>query len=223
MSASQPAKTNPAPNFFSTYSVILPVNLQTAYRIFGTAAGHNRVCHLSKLCANLKLLKKDEVILPVPDYPEGRKLSEVGVRTASATTASASDGSTSTTNTNKTLLTRQHFALEETVSTVFGLFKKKLKIMGTLTWDDSVLSSSSASSSGDDDDSPAEALYESLSDSGGVLVWKLRTFEKVDGEPDKTRVTERIEGWAPALLRSIVQNVTTVEHHAHMELYHTLF
>ena len=197
MSASHPAKTNPAPNFFSTYSVILPVNLQTAYRIFGTAANHNRVCHLSKLCANLELLEKDEVILPVPDYPEGRKLSEVGVRTASATTAS--DGSTKT-------LTRQHFVLEETVSLVFGLFKKTVKIVGTLTWDDSVLSSSSG------DDSPAEALYESLSDSGGVLVWKLRTFEKVDGEPDKTKVTERIEGWAPALLRSIVQNVTTVEH-----------
>ena len=87
------------------------------------------------------------------------------------------------------------------------MFKKKVKIVGTLTWDDSVLSSSP--SSGDDS---VEALYESLSDSSGVLVWKLRTFEKVDGEIDKTRVTERIEGWAPALLRSIVQNVTTVEH-----------
>ena len=202
MSASQPAKTNPAPNFFSTYSVILPVNLQTAYKIFGTAAGHNRVCHLSKLCANLELHGKDEVILPVPDYPEGRKLSEVGVRTASATT-----GSTTSTKT----LTRQHFLLEETVSLVFGLYKKKVKIVGTLTWDDSVLSSSSASSPSGDD-SPVEALYESLSDSGGILVWKLRTFEKVDGEPDKTRLTERIEGWAPALLRPIVQNVTTVEH-----------
>ena len=206
MSASQPAKTNPAPNFFSNYSVILPVNLQTAYKIFGTAEGHSRVCHLSKLCTNLELLEKDEVVLPVPDYPEGRRLSEVGVRTASATTASDA------TNTDRSIktLTRQHFALEETVSMVFGLFKKKVKILGTLTWDDSILSSSSVSSS--EDDSPAEALYESLSDSGGVLVWKLRTFEKVDGEPDKTRVTERIEGWAPALLRPIVQTVTTVEH-----------
>ena len=202
MSASLPAKTNPAPNFFSTSSVILPVNLQTAYSIFGTAEGHNRVCHLSKLCSNIELLEKDEVVLPVPDYPEGRKLSEVGVRTAPPTTAS--DGSTKT-------LTRQHFALEETVPLFFG-FTKKVKIVGTLTWDDSVLSSSSASSSGDD--SPVEALYESFSDSGGVLVlvWKLRTFEKVDGEPDKTRLTERIEGWTPRLLRSIVQNVTTVEH-----------
>ena len=204
MSASQPAKTNPAPNFFSAYSVILPVNLQTAYRIFGTAEGHSRVCHLSKLCTNLELLGKDEIILPVPDYPEGKKLSEVGVRTAPAKTAS--DGSTMKTKT----LMRQHFALEETVSLAFGLFKKKVKIVGTLTWDDSVLSSSSASSSGED--TPVEALYESLSDSGGVLVWKLRTFEKVDGEPDKTRVTERIEGWAPTLLRPIVQNVTTEGH-----------
>ena len=200
MSASQPAKTNPAPNFFSTYSVILPVNLKTAYRIFGTA-GHNRVCHLSKPCANLKLLGKDEVILPVPDYPEGKKLSEVGVRTASATTVN--DGSTKT-------LTRQHFVFEKTIPLVFGLFKRKVNIVGTLTWDESVLSSSSVSSCGDD--SPAEALYESVSDSGGVLVWKLRTFEKVDGEPDKTKVTERIEGWAPAFLRSTVQNIFTVEH-----------
>ena len=75
------------------------------------------------------------------------------------------------------------------------MFEKKVKIVGTLTWDDSVLSSSSASSSGDDSESPVEALYESHSDSGGVLIWKLRTFERVDGEPDKTtrRVTERIE------------------------------
>ena len=208
MSASQPAKTNPAPNFFSTYSVILPVNLQTAYRILGTAAGHNRVCRLSKLCTNIELLEKDEVILPVPDYPEGRRLSEVGVRTASATTAS-DDGSTTNTGPSKTL-TRQHFILEETISLIFGLYRKKVNIVGTLTWDDSVLSSSSATSSGDD--SPAEALYESFTDSSGIMVWKLRTFEKVDGEPDKTRVTERIEGWTPTLLRPIVQNVTTVEH-----------
>jgi hypothetical protein len=197
MSASQPAKTNPTPNFFSTYSVILPVNLQTAYRIFGTAVGHNRVCHLSKLCSNLQFLEKDEVTLPVPDYPEGKKLSEVGVRTASATTLS--DAKTK-------ILTRQHFALEETIPIFFGFYKKQVKIVGTLTWDDSVLSSSS------EDDSPVEALYESLSDSGGVQVWKLRTFEKVDGKPDETRMTERIEGWAPALLKSIVQNVVTGAH-----------
>ena len=200
MSASQPPKTNPAPNFFDTYSVILPVDLQTAYRTIGTAAGHNRVCRLSKLCTNSELLEKDQVTLPVPDYPEGRKLSDVSVRTAPATTAS--DGSTKT-------LPRQHFTLEETVSFVFGLFKKKVEIAGTLTWDDSVLSSSSASSG---DDSPAEALYESLADSGGIMTWKLRTFEKVDGEPNKTKVTERIEGWAPALLRCFVQNTTAEAH-----------
>ncbi|KAF8808676.1 hypothetical protein BYT27DRAFT_7163924 [Phlegmacium glaucopus] len=215
MSASHLPKTKPAPNFFSTYSVIVPVNLQTAYKVFGTAEGHDRVCHLSKLCANLELLEKDEITLPVPDYPEGRRLGDVGVRTASATTANTGDSKT---------LTRQHFVLEETVSMIFGLFKKKIKIVGTLTWDDSVLSPSTApSASSSKDNSPVEALYESLSESGGVLVWKLRTFETVDGEPDKTRVTERIEGWAPTLLRPIVQGVTTVEHHAHMEQYHTLF
>ena len=131
MSASQPAKTNrvlilhPIPS-------LLPVNLQTAYR---TVAGHNSVCHLSELCANLELLEKDEVILPVPDYPEGRRLSEVGVRRASAATAKLL--MLQTRAALKTL-TRQHFVLEETVSLVFGLYKK---IVGTLTWDDSVLSS----------------------------------------------------------------------------------
>ena len=75
-------------------------------------------------------------------------------------------------------------------------------------------------------------------------MWKLRTFEKEYGEPDKMRVTERIQGWALALLRPIVQNVTTAAEHrsvpffisfrtissdcqwyisvVHMELYHTL-
>lgn len=201
MSASHPPKTKPTPNFFSTYSVILPVTLQTAYRTLGTAAGHDRICHLSKLCASVELLEKDEVTLPVPDFPEGRRLGEVGVRTTSA-----NDGSTANTGGSK-ILTRQHFALQETVSLVFGLFKKTVNIVGTLTWDDSVLTSSTT-----EDDSPVEALYESFADSGGILVWKLRTFDKVEGEPDKTRVTERIEGWAPALMRPIVQNVTTVEH-----------
>ena len=185
------------------------MTLQTAYRTLGTAAGHDRVCHLSKLCASVELLEKDEVTFPVPDFPEGRRLGEVSVRTTSAidgTIKSTNDGSTANTGGSK-ILTRQHFVLQENVSLVFGLFKKTVNLVGTLTWDDSVLSSSTT-----EDDSPVEALYESLADSGGISVWKLRTFDEVEGEPDKTRVTERIEGWAPALMRPIVQNVTTAEH-----------
>lgn len=192
--------------------------------MIGTAAGHDRLCHISKLCTGVELLEKDEVTLPVPDYPEGRRLRDVGVRAVSATTGSdptINDGSTPNTGRFKTL-TRQHFLLKKTIPLVFGLFKKKVKIVGTLTWDDSVLSSSTTSStSSSENNSQAEALYESLSEANGIVVWKLRTFDTVDGESDKTRVTERVEGWAPALLRPIVRNA--VLNRADMELYHTLF
>lgn len=219
MSASHLPKTNRTLNFFSTYSVILPVDLHTAYGMLGTAAGHDRVCRLSKLCTGLELLEKDEVMLPLPDHPQAMRLSDIGVRTATATSSSdpSTDGLTTNIKSTKTL-TRQHFVLQETVPVIFGL-KKKITVVGTLTWDNFILSSSSvAGSSCEDDDSPVEALYESLSDYLGVLVWKLRTFDKVNGEPDKTRITERVEGWAPALPSSatchttVIQNVTIAAH-----------
>jgi len=193
--------------------------------MLGTAEGHERVCRLSELCTGLELLEQDEVLLPVPNYPEGMRLSDISVRTATAMSSSDPSNDGMTTNMGSTkFLKRQHFLLQETVPILFGLFKKTVNITGTLTWHDCILSSSSvAAASSGDDGSPVEALYESLSDSAGILVWKLRTFDKVHGEPDKTRITERIEGWAPALLRPIVQNVTTAAHHAQMELYHTLF
>ena len=62
---------------------------------------------------------------------------------------SATTGST-TTSPKTLLVTRQHFLWEETESLVLGLLKEKVKIVETLTWDDSVLSSFFASSSGDD-------------------------------------------------------------------------
>ncbi|KAF8150089.1 hypothetical protein B0H34DRAFT_785290 [Crassisporium funariophilum] len=213
MSATLPLKTNPPPNFFSTYSVVLHVPLRDAYETLGTAAGHERVCRLSKLCSGLELLEKDKVTLPVQNYPEGMTLGDVGVRTASAMAESPD---------SVKVVTRQHFKLEETVPLLFGTFKTKVLLDGTLTWDDSVLSSSS--STGTDD--PVEALYESVSN-GGIVVWKLRTFQRVpnegEGATDQTRVTERIEGWAPALLRFIVQSEATKAHRTHMDSYHTLF
>ena len=207
MSASHPPKTNPTPNFFSTYSVVVPVSLQTAYMMLGTAAGHGHVCRLSKLCTSFELLEMDEVSLPVPNYPEGKKLSDVGVRTAIAT-SSDPDAKTGSAKTLK----RQHFAMELTIPIIFGFFKKKVKVVGTLTWDDSVLSPSSPAEPSFEGDSPAEALHESLSDSGGIVIWKLRTFDKVYGEPKKTRITERIEGWAPSWLRSMAQDHLVTEH-----------
>lgn len=198
MLPSYPPKTNPTPNFFSTHSVILPVNLQTAYKVLGTGEGHNRVCGLSKLCVGSEINEKDEVTLPVPDYPEGKSLGEVSVRTAPTKTVSDFKGRT---------FTRQQFFLEEAIPIFFGLFTKRVQIVGTLTWDESVVSSFSAS-----DDSPVEALYESRADAGGVFVWKLRTFDKVDGEPNKTRVTERIEGRASPRLLHFVQSAVTTAH-----------
>ncbi|KAJ7876086.1 hypothetical protein B0H14DRAFT_2714535 [Mycena olivaceomarginata] len=70
------------------------------------------------------------------------------------------------------------------------------------------------------------ALYES-SAAGGILIWRLRTFEELapsegDGQA-RTKVHERIQGRAPMLLRSTVEKETRRAHTIHMEQYHTLF
>ncbi|KAF8910587.1 hypothetical protein CPB84DRAFT_1930087 [Gymnopilus junonius] len=213
------AKTDPPPNFFSDYSVVLSVPLKRR---------HERVCRLSKLCAEFKLLEKDAVDLPVPAHPDGKTLKDVAVRTSVAT--AGVDGSRNQDEQGGGIqITRQHFTMEETVPLLFGLLKSKVLLTGTLSWDDSVLSSSSSEpsseteSSDNQDDSPLYALYESIASGSGLVVWKLRTFTKEVGDPEKTRVTERVEGWAPKLLRAIVQNETTKGHRAHMDSYHTLF
>jgi len=210
-SASLPSKTNPPPNFFVQNSVVLPVSLKEAYTTLGTSAGHERVCRLSKLCTAFELKEKDVVELPIPSYPDGLLLKDVSVRTFTleGETTAVLDSSTRE-GENKPTLTRQHFTMVETVPLFFGMFRSKVILTGTLSWDNDALATLS-SDSGNEENHEIYALYESISD-GGLVVWKLRTFTVEDGDPLKTRVTERIEGWAPTLLRAIVQKEAEKAH-----------
>lgn len=201
---SLPLKTDPPPNFFSDYSVVLSVPLQDAFTTLGTSEGHERVCRLSKLCSGFELFQRDEVTLPLATFPEGKKLCDVGVRTTPTTVGTQAEVPLSE---QGSTITRQHFTMEETVPLFFGMFKNKVQLTGTLSWDDSALSAASPSPSS----RTLEALYETVSN-GGIVVWKLRTFSQEGDDPNKTRVTERIEGWAPLLLKGIVQSEATKAH-----------
>jgi hypothetical protein len=126
-------------------------------------------------------------------------------------------------------LTRQFVVLQEVVSLLCGLYQHTVTIAGCLT----------------SDRERNMALYET-SAAGGILIWKLRTFEELapsesDGQV-RTKVHERIQGRAPMLLRSTVEKETRRAHtyvsilvlsvkcprlrylsRIHMEQYHTLF
>ncbi|KIM39907.1 hypothetical protein M413DRAFT_187312 [Hebeloma cylindrosporum] len=212
---SSPPKTDPPPNFFSDYSVVLSVPLQEAFTTLWTSEGHERVCRLSKLCSGFELFQRDELALPLATFPEGKKLRDMGVRTTS--TPATVETQAEVPSGKGSVITRQHFMMEETIPLLFGTFAKKVRLTGTLSWDESAFSAFSAASP-----SPSsctlEALYETVSN-GGIVVWKLRTFSQEGDDPNKTRVTERIEGWAPTLLKWIVQNEATKAHRAHMDLY----
>lgn len=95
------------------------------------------------------------------------------------------------------MLSRQAFRLQETIPLFFGLIKRTVDIVGTVTWDDDTKVS----------------LYESVTEGQGIEVWKLREFAEVevDGKV-MTRVTETIEGKCPGWLRFIVQNEVVKSH-----------
>ncbi|KAI5892911.1 uncharacterized protein SCHCODRAFT_02501785 [Schizophyllum commune H4-8] len=191
------------PNFFSEYSVVIDRPRDEVFNIIGTAAGAERVTRLSDMCTRFEMLKQDEVSLA-----SGEALKDSAMRTQAAVgkgegIANASDESASQADPARHL-PRQHFSMTETIPLLFGIIKHDVLIVGTLTWDTSA----------------CVALYESEADQG-VLVWKLRTFEEVEG--GSTRVNERIEGKCSALLRPIVQRETTRGHQAHMNAYQMLF
>jgi len=174
----------------------------------------------------------------VKAHPEGKKLNESAVRTASVTDGKSlgqGDGMK---------ITRQHFTMEETVTILFGLIKTNVMLRGTLSWSEDVVTALQSDGPQTALDMPVEALYETISDStGGIQTWKVRKFEAVKEDPGKTRVSERIEGWSPILLKPIVQREAEQGHQyvqyfsvlystsdiplaaisAHMEQYHTLF
>ncbi|KAL1753058.1 hypothetical protein FB107DRAFT_218620 [Schizophyllum commune] len=197
-----PSRTPRAPgfttNFFSEYSVVIDRPRDEVFNIIGTAAGAERVTRLSDMCTRFEMRKQDEVSLAL-----GEALKNSAMRTQAAVIAGEGIANEEPANTARHL-PRQHFSMTETIPLLFSLIKRDVLIVGTLTWDASA----------------CVALYESEADQG-VLVWKLRTFEEVEG--GKTRVIERIEGKCSALLRPIVQRETTQGHQAHMNAYHTLF
>ena len=194
------------PNFFSEYSVVIDRPRDEVFNIIGTAAGAERVTRLSDMCTRFEMLKQDEVSLASGEALKDsvmRTQAAVGKGEGIADASSPTDAPTSQASPARRL-PRQHFSMTETIPLLFSLIKHDVLIVGTLTWDTSA----------------CVALYESEADQG-VLVWKLRTFEEVEG--GKTRVNERIEGKCSTLLRPIVQRETTRGHQAHLNAYHTLF
>ncbi|KAJ3762640.1 hypothetical protein EV360DRAFT_35288, partial [Lentinula raphanica] len=170
------------PNFSCSHSITLPHPISKVFPILGTVHGHERVCHLSKLCTHFELLDSDTVSIPA-----GAALAESHVRTLPSSEEMPGTGSDSVTATRTTrTLPRQSFTMTETIPLFMGLLKNDVVLRGTLTWDEDA----------------RVALYESES-SGGVQVWKVRLFEEVD--EDSTRVSERIEGLCPRWMRWIVQ------------------
>lgn len=91
---------------------------------------------------------------------------------------------------------RQFFRLYEEVHILPGL-TKRIEINGAQVWDDEA----------------KVALYESAT-AMGVIVWKLKKFEEVEGENGKkaTKITENIYGKCSWWLKSIVQNETRRGH-----------
>lgn len=103
---------------------------------------------------------------------------------------------------------RQHFTMTETVPLLFGLIESHVRLTGTYCWVDLEEGATSA-----------YTVYESIADGTGITIWKLRFLEAVEvdvGEGKEkvkgTRVTERIEGWAPALPRPVAQYVCAEVH-----------
>lgn len=172
-------------NFSSDYSVILDHPIAEVFSMIGTSGGHERTTRLSGLCSGFELQHRDAISIP-----RTTSLVETNVRNLASSTRSE-NGSDPESPTKQ--IDRQFFALQETVPVVFGLLHTKVNISGTLSWDEGA----------------KVALYESKTGSG-ILVWKSRVFEELDG--NKTRVSERIKGKCPSLLRSIVQSQTLKGH-----------
>lgn len=179
------ATPNPGfqPNFFSSHSVLLNHPIDEVFQFIGTHKGQERVTKLSALCTRCELLERDTVSIP-----QATALGDTHVRTQ----PSALGADTQTSEAPTRQLPRQAFSMTEIVPVLFGLIQKSVNINGTVTWDEDAKVS----------------LYESVAGSN-IFTWKLRVFEEEDG---KTRVSERIEGHCPGLLRSIVQKETTKGH-----------
>lgn len=185
--------THPEPNFTSYYAVLLDRPLSETFPILAERDGFERVTRLSSLCTEFELLKTDTVALS-----PSTSLSQSSVRTLQGYEASE------TQEEQVRVLPRQFFKLVETVPIFFGLFKSRVEITGTLTWDEEA----------------RVALYESVTNHG-IVVWKLRELEELEeGGKQRTRVKETIKGRCPGWMRFIVQREADKGHRCGFSTYH---
>ncbi|KAJ7807879.1 hypothetical protein B0H14DRAFT_2872034 [Mycena olivaceomarginata] len=186
------------PNFTAEHSVVLPYSLQAVFDKFGSGETLEDGARLSDLCSTFRLTTKDYVTLS-----KDQSLAEVRCRGLQASSEPvSSDGERS--------LTRQFLRAARSRTSALWAVSAHRDDSGCLT----------------SDRERNMALYES-SAAGGILIWRLRTFEELapsegDGQV-RTKVHERIQGRAPMLLRSTVEKETRRAHTIHMEQYHTLF
>jgi hypothetical protein len=205
------ARPQAPPNFTTSHSVLIPAPLDKVFAVLAPGDEMERVVRLSELCSDFFLLNADAVALS----PTESLSSGVRVRGLSA-------APTDEVREGKRLLPRQFFSYEEAIPVVGSLVKHKVRLAGCQTWDEE----------------QKVALYESVGQDAGILIWKLREFEEAEGG---TRVSERIEGSCPDAGKWIVERMTGKSHkyvgwllvpklcaydihrREHMEQFHTLF
>lgn len=162
-------------------SVDLPYPMDRVYGVLAPGDRMEPVVRLSPLCSDFFLVNQDRVALSTP-------LSSTRARTLPPTSTDSppADGAK--------VLPRQSFSYEETIPLVAGLIKHKVRLAGTQTWDDDARVS----------------LYETIGEDMGILIWKRREFEEIEG--GGTRVKERIEGFCPKLMKFIVKSGADKSH-----------
>lgn len=176
-------------NFTSEHEILLPFALDKVWEILGRGDMLKEQATLSDLCRHFSLLHSDTVSL----QPGDALLQDAACRDMPSSSSSASGDS-------QRILPRQFFHLQEAVPILpFGLYDHLVNIAGSLT----------------SDEERHTALYES-SASGNVVIWKLRTLEKVTaqegGSVATTKVKEVIQGKCSGLLRRTVEKETRRAH-----------
>jgi hypothetical protein len=173
-----------AGNFGSTYSVILDYPLDQVYSKLAYPENIRAVIELSSFAGEFKLLDSDHVKLTVAS----------GADSARFRTAPPVQGLNCGMDAH--VLSRQFFTFVETVPIAFGLAHRHVQLAGSQVWDDA----------------SHTIIYETVGQASGIIIWKLRQFEALDDAPSRTRVSERIEGHCPALIKAIVEHTTRKGH-----------
>lgn len=212
---SSPSPNLPKPNFLSNHTVTLPLPLHQTLSILGTSEGHERICRLCKVVTGVVLLQQDTVYTGPGGLGDGTRFRTLDPSAAPALAA----GDNRDHGFGGKKVHRQHFTMTETVPLLFGLIKSHVRLTGTYCWAEFEEGATSA-----------YTVHETIADGVGITIWKLRLLEEVEVDPGEgqekvkgTRVTERIEGWAPAWARPISQYVCASVHREQMEKFHTLF